>query len=106
MVVKNLVLGKNPGIPDYPVCLECKKNENICVYEKGMVCLGPIIRAGCGAKCPSNGGYCFGCRGLISEPNVKSQKDVMKKHGLTYKELMDSFKLFLERSREVFTNEK
>ena len=62
-VVKNLVLGRSPGIPDYPVCVECKMNENICVYEKGIHCLGPVIRAGCNAKCPSNGSYCFGCRG-------------------------------------------
>jgi sulfhydrogenase subunit delta len=101
-VVKNLVLGKKPDIPDYPVCVECKKNETICVYEKGIQCLGPIIRAGCGAKCPSNGGYCFGCRGTISNPNINSQKDIMQKYKITFKQTMEKFKLFLQKNKEVF----
>lgn len=101
-VVKNLVLGKKPGLPDYPVCVECKQKENVCVYEKGMQCLGPVIRAGCGARCPSNGWYCFGCRGLVPEPNVNSQQDIMQKYHLTFEQMKDKFKLFLQRNKEVF----
>ncbi len=101
-VVKNLVLGRNLNIPDYPVCVECKMNENICVYEKDLTCLGPVIRAGCNARCPSNGGYCFGCRGMISQPNVKSQSDIMQKYNLTFEQMKDKFKLFLQRNKEVF----
>ena len=101
-VVKNLVLGKKPGLPDYPVCVECKQNENVCVYEKGQQCLGPVIRAGCGARCPSNGWYCFGCRGLVPEPNVNSQQDIMQKYNLTFEQMKDKFKLFLQRNKEVF----
>jgi sulfhydrogenase subunit delta len=103
-VIKNLVLGKDPDIPTYPVCVECKRNENICVYEKGIQCLGPVIRAGCNARCPSNGGYCFGCRGMIPEPNLHSQQDIMQKYGLTLEQMQDKFKLFLERNKEVFPN--
>jgi coenzyme F420-reducing hydrogenase gamma subunit len=105
-VIKNLALGKSPEIPTYPVCVECKKNENICVYEKGIKCLGPVIRAGCNARCPSNGGYCFGCRGMIPEPNLNSQQDIMQKYGLTVEQMLDKFKLFLERNKEVFPNDK
>lgn len=101
-VVRNLVLGKDLEIPDYPVCVECKKNDNVCVYEKGIQCLGPVIRAGCNARCPSNGGYCFGCRGLIPKPNLHSQQDIMQKHDLTFEKMLDKFKLFLERNEEVF----
>jgi coenzyme F420-reducing hydrogenase gamma subunit len=103
-VVKNLVLGKNPGIPDYPVCVECKMKENVCVYEKGLQCLGPVTRAGCGARCPSNGSYCFGCRGMIPEPNINSQQDIMQKYNLTFEQMRDKFKLFLQRNKEVFPN--
>lgn len=102
-VVKNLVLGKKPDIPEYPVCVECKRNENICVYEKGIQCLGPVIRAGCNARCPSFGGYCFGCRGMIPEPNLKSQQDIMQKYDLTFEKMLDKFKLFLERNREIYS---
>lgn len=105
-VVKNLVLGKKPDIPEYPVCVECKRNENVCVYEKGIKCLGPVIRAGCNARCPSNGGYCFGCRGMIPEPNLKSQQDIMQKYGLDFKEMLSKFELFLERNKEVFPDGK
>ena len=101
-VVKNVVLGKKPDIPEYPVCVECKQKENVCAYEKGMHCLGPVIRAGCGARCPSNGWYCFGCRGLIPEPNVNSQQDIMQKYDLTFEQMKDKFKLFLQRNKEVF----
>lgn len=105
-VVKNLVLGKKADIPTYPVCVECKINENICVYEKGIQCLGPVTRAGCNARCPSNGGYCFGCRGIVPEPNIKSQQDIMQKYNLTFEQMKNKFKLFLERNKEVFPDGK
>ncbi|MBN1683975.1 MAG: NADH:ubiquinone oxidoreductase [Gammaproteobacteria bacterium] len=105
-VTKNLVLGKTPDIPTYPVCVECKRNENVCVYEKGIQCLGPVIRAGCNARCPSNGGYCFGCRGLIPEPNINSQQDIMQKYGLTYEKMLEKFKLFLQRNQEIFGDDQ
>jgi sulfhydrogenase subunit delta len=105
-VVKNLVLGKKPDIPTYPVCVECKMRENVCVYEKGMQCLGPVTRAGCNARCPSNGSYCFGCRGIIPEPNIKSQQDIMQKYNITFEQMKDKFKLFLERNKEVFPDAK
>ena len=105
-VVKNLVLGKNPDIPTYPVCVECKMRENVCVYEKGIQCLGPVTLAGCKARCPSNGGYCFGCRGIIPEPNIKSQQDIMQKYNLTFEQMQNKFKLFLERNKEIFPDAK
>ena len=75
-------------------------------YEKGIQCLGPVIRAGCGAKCPSNGGYCFGCRGIVPEPNLNSQQDIMQKYNLTFEQMRDKFKLYLERNKEVFPDDK
>lgn len=98
-VVKNLVLGKAPGLPTYPVCVECKMNENTCVYEFGKTCLGPIVRAGCNAVCTSNGGVCIGCRGLIPNPNINSQKDIMEKYGLDMDLIMDSMNLFMTEER-------
>lgn len=103
-VVKNVALGRDPGIPTYPVCVECKQRDNTCVYEKGIQCLGPVIRAGCGARCPSNGGYCFGCRGMIPEPNLNSQQDIMQKYNLSFEQMKEKFKLFLQRNERVFPN--
>jgi len=93
-VFKALLLGKRPEIPNYPVCVECKMKENVCVFEKGMICLGPVTRAGCGAMCPSCGNGCEGCRGLVDDPNTNAQKDILKKYGLTIEEAIGKFRIF------------
>jgi coenzyme F420-reducing hydrogenase gamma subunit len=96
-IVRSLLLGKTPEIPEYPVCVECKAKGNPCLWEYGQVCLGPIIRAGCGARCPSNGFRCFGCRGYIDNPNVDAAKDVIEKYGLNVDQLKTKMVLFGSR---------
>ena len=93
-IVRDLLLGKKPVIPDYPVCVECKAKENVCRYEYDEICLGPIIRAGCGAPCPSAGWRCFGCRGMVDNPNVEAAKEVMDKYKLTVDDLKQKMVLF------------
>ncbi len=93
-VVRCLALGRDPFIPDYPVCVECKLAGNICRYEYGELCLGPITRAGCGARCPSASAWCFGCRGLVDNPNVQAAQEVMDEYGLTVEMLKDRMSLF------------
>lgn len=92
--IRCLLMGKVPVIPDYPVCVECKAKENVCRWEYGEICLGPITRAGCGAKCPSASFRCFGCRGYIDNPNIDAAKEVMEKHGLTVEDLKSKMVLF------------
>lgn len=93
-VIRSLLLGKKPEIPEYPVCVECKAKGNQCLWEKNQICLGPIIRAGCGARCPSAGFRCFGCRGYIDNPNIDAAKDVMDKYNLTVEDLKSKMVLF------------
>lgn len=93
-VVRCLARGVEPVIPDYPVCVECKMRGNVCRYEYGEICLGPIIRAGCNAPCPSAGFWCFGCRGFIDDPNVNAAKDIMDTYGLTVEDLKSKMRLF------------
>lgn len=93
-VIRGLLVGKKPFLPNYPVCVECKQKGNVCRYEYGEVCLGPVIRAGCGARCPSNGAWCFGCRGYVDEPNVNAAHDVMAFYGKTMKDFKDRLGLF------------
>jgi coenzyme F420-reducing hydrogenase gamma subunit len=102
-VVRCLLMGKTPEIPSYPVCVECKLKENVCRWEYDEICLGPITRAGCGAKCPTAEFRCFGCRGYIDEPNVGAAKDVMKKHDLSVEQLKSKMVLF--GSKQGPTNE-
>lgn len=82
-VFTSLVMGKRPVEPDHAVCVECKLRENECVYDRGMICLGPVTRAGCDAQCPTVGQYCTGCRGLVSEPNVAGMEEILVAHGLS-----------------------
>jgi len=93
-VVKALILGKKPEIPNYPVCVECKMAGNVCVFERGMTCLGPVVRAGCGAICVTSGQHCWGCRGLVDEPNIDSEKDILQKYGLTVEQVVEKFKIY------------
>ena len=93
-VTKQLLQGRQPKIPDYPVCVECKLKENICLFQRGQVCLGPVVRAGCGAVCPTYGDACQGCRGLISHPNVDSMQAVLSEAGLTTDDILTRFTSF------------
>ena len=93
-VVRCLLMGKRPEIPDVPVCVDCKSKGNVCLWDYGQVCLGPVIRAGCGARCPSSGFRCFGCRGYVDNPNVNAAKDVIERYGLTVDVLKGKMVLF------------
>jgi sulfhydrogenase subunit delta len=95
MAVKQLLQGRSPRIPDQPLCVECKLKENVCVYQRGMTCLGPITRAGCDAICPTYGDGCEGCRGLISNPNIESLKTVLAEHNLSFEETQAKMTMFL-----------
>jgi sulfhydrogenase subunit delta len=93
-IVRSLAIGKEPKIPNYPVCVECKMKENVCRFEYDEICLGPITRAGCDAKCPSSGMWCFGCRGFVDKPNVNAARDVMAEYGKTLDDLRGKMLLF------------
>ncbi len=102
-ILRCLLLGKRPDIPQYPVCVECKASGNPCLWDYGEVCLGPIIRAGCGSRCPSKGFRCFGCRGYVDDPNVEAAKEVIDKHNLSVEDLKSKMVLF--GSKQGPTNE-
>jgi len=94
-LVKMMLQGRAPTIPDTPLCTECKMKENVCVYTLGKVCLGPITLAGCQAICPTYGDGCEGCRGMISEPNMKALYEVMAEHGLAKADIDAKLSMFL-----------
>ncbi len=81
-VLKNALQGIPYYVPDYPVCVECKMNENVCMYDKNVTCLGPVTKAGCNSWCINSGNICYGCRGLVSNPNEKGAQDVLAKYGI------------------------
>jgi hypothetical protein len=40
------------------------------MVSKGVPCLGPVTRAGCGNLCPSVGRGCYGCFGPVPGANT------------------------------------
>lgn len=93
-VVTNLVVGKKVTMPKYPVCMECKANENICLFTLGEPCLGPITRAGCEAWCPNNRRGCWGCRGPAEAANVKELEAIMTSYGFSREAIIDRLECF------------
>jgi coenzyme F420-reducing hydrogenase gamma subunit len=69
-VLARALLGAGPDLPIASVCIECKRRGTACVaVTRGIPCLGPITRAGCGALCPALGRDCYGCFGPAADPN-------------------------------------
>ncbi len=93
-VVKELLVGRKPRLPDFPVCVQCKLRETVCMYHKGQICLGVIARAGCDAHCPAFGRRCVACRGLVDTPNNQAAKDVLAEHGVTLQQVLAEFRLY------------
>ncbi|MCA9876074.1 MAG: hypothetical protein KC441_20520 [Anaerolineales bacterium] len=94
-VVKGLLQGRFLEPPDYPLCIECKLKENVCVFQRGQICLGPITRAGCDAVCPAYGTGCEGCRGLIANPSLPAFYAVLEEHGLSTEDIENRLSMFL-----------
>ena len=69
----SLVSGRRAQLPDEAVCLECKRRGVVCVaVARGIACLGPVTRTGCGALCPAYGRGCYGCFGPRESANGSS----------------------------------
>ncbi len=104
-VVKCLLMGKPYVLPNYPVCVECKMNENVCRYEKDQECMGTVTRAGCNSWCINNGNRCYGCRGLVDNPAADAQKDILSKYGLKLEDALKHFTLYNDSMGEKYDQE-
>ncbi len=93
-VLKSVLGGTTYAVPDKSVCVECKLNENVCLYEKGVTCLGPVTRAGCNSWCTNNGNICYGCRGLVTNPNKDSMTSVLKKYDIPLEHVMNKMNMY------------
>jgi coenzyme F420-reducing hydrogenase gamma subunit len=79
-VIVALLNGRNPSLPSYSVCLECKRRGAVCVLvDQGIPCLGPATRSGCGAICPSCGRGCYGCFGPARGGNLGSLTGILER---------------------------
>jgi len=93
-VLKAAIAGIPYEVPDYAVCVECKLNENVCMYHKGIACLGPITKAGCNSWCINNNNICYGCRGMVSNPAEKGAKDILAKYGISLEWISNKMNMY------------
>ena len=94
--ITSLLNGDSPPRYTYSVCVECKLNEYPCVItEKNLPCLGPVVRAGCDARCPGLGLDCIGCRGPVEDQsNYASELLMLKERGYDDDFILNRLKVF------------
>jgi len=90
--IRSLLFGATPGTETEKVCMECKRQGNICVMvTKQIPCMGPVTKTGCGAICPQFGRDCYGCFGPAKDVNTDSLSNAFKGFGLLPKEIKNRF---------------
>ncbi|MBU1077950.1 MAG: cytochrome B [Spirochaetes bacterium] len=103
-VIKAVLKGIPYAVPDKAVCAECKLNENVCMYEKGVICLGPVTKAGCNSWCINNGNICYGCRGVVTNPQEQAQNDIMVKYKISLDLMLNKMNMY-NKCREIDKDE-
>jgi len=93
-VIKAVLAGVPYQPPRHAVCVECKFNENECMYDRGITCMGPITRAGCNSWCVNNGNTCFGCRGILDNPNKEGYMDVLSQYNISVDFIKNKMKMY------------
>ena len=93
-VVLHLALGKAIETTCHPVCFECKANGNLCLFDLGELCLGPVTRGGCNAWCPGSRFGCWGCRGPAADANLDSLRAIAAERGFAAEDLEERLECF------------
>ena len=93
-IVQHLVWDVPFSFPVYPVCVECKQRYTTCLFDRGILCLGPITRAGCDAPCPAGGLGCLGCRGPADDPNYEEFITLARERGFSDQTIRDHLNFF------------
>ena len=94
-VLSAFLAGRQPDVPAYSVCLECKQRGTVCVaVAAGTPCLGPVTQAGCGAICPAYRRGCYGCFGPKETPNLPSMAHWWRELGATEPEIVRALRSF------------
>lgn len=93
-LVSAILAKSKPRFAQVPVCVECKRAGNRCVFEQGDTCLGQITWGGCEAICISNGYHCDGCRGFLPGANIEAHRQLLREKGMTDSDIDRRYQLF------------
>jgi len=101
--IQNLLAGVTPTFEQDKVCLECKRQNNVCVMvTRGLPCMGPVTRTGCGALCPGFERDCYACFGPAENSNAESLAQRFEALGLTPEAVVRRFH-FITSAAAPFT---
>ncbi|MCX7122016.1 MAG: sulfhydrogenase subunit delta [Gammaproteobacteria bacterium] len=100
--IRMLLQKTTPVVRRDSVCMECKRQGNICVLvTKGTPCMGPVTQTGCGALCPGANRACYACYGPAQNVNTNSLTKQFSDLGLTDSEIERHF-LFINNQAPAF----
>ena len=103
--IRALLFGVLPKEENDKVCMECKRQQNICVMvTRNEPCMGPVTRTGCGALCPRVGRDCYACYGPAENTNTQAMANRLQGLGLLDNEVAKRF-LFINSAAEQFHQE-
>lgn len=104
-VLASFLIEKRPALPQYSLCMECKRVPLPCILVAGgEPCLGPITRAGCDALCPSFSHACYGCFGPRDGANIESLLNKFRESGLSQRnctKLLDRMNTYTYRRERI-----
>ena len=92
--LQRALFGSNHGPETRTMCSDCKRNETECFYNLGMLCLGLVTRAGCGARCVNLGRPCNGCAGLSPDANLAAARVACGTYGVPVADFDKALELF------------
>ena len=93
-ILHSLLLDRPTDLPAFSLCVECKLAELPCTFEQGIVCLGPVVRAGCNALCIEGGDRCRGCRGLVDNPRESSYHRVLETFNRSVDDILEEYRTY------------
>lgn len=93
-VLQRALYGSNKAFPTRTMCGDCKRNESSCFFSEGILCLGLVTTAGCGARCVNLGRPCSGCRGLSRDANLASAHAACERYGVSIEHLDRALEMF------------
>ncbi len=90
-----VIVGKRLEEYEKPVCWECRLKDSDCLLKNGILCLGPIVKGGCNARCPEYGKPCLGCRGLVKDAKMEEFIESLRENNIPLEKLKEATKLYL-----------
>ncbi|MBF0298327.1 MAG: sulfhydrogenase subunit delta [Oligoflexia bacterium] len=94
--------GVTADIPQDALCLHCKRKNIVCVLvAKGLNCMGPVTKTGCGVLCPSKDRECYNCFGPAENINCLSLGKRFQELDLSNEEISRRF-LLINNSAPAF----